>query len=150
VDLGRSLDRRGYERGAVSSALARLEREGWLDDLAAARSVVRARGARYGRVRITRELGALGFSKETIARALSGDGDDGETSVSRREETALRRAFEGAWKRSRSAGRKDESLNARKRRVRATLLRRGFASEAISAMMRGSSDDRYEEDLDIG
>jgi signal transduction histidine kinase len=44
---------------------------------------------------------------------------------------------------------------ARKRRVRAALLRRGFASEAISAMMRGSLIDTGlkntdDEDLDIG
>jgi len=148
VDLGRALERRGYGRSAVSAALDRLEREGWLDDVAAARSVVRARAARYGRARIARELSALGFSKETIAQALGGE--SGETSARQREETALRRAFEGAWKRSRSAGRKDEPLAARKRRVRAALLRRGFASEAISAMMRGSSDDRYEEDMDLG
>jgi len=145
VDLGRALERRGYGRSAVSAALDRLEREGWLDDVAAARSVVRARAARYGRARIARELSALGFSKETIAQALGGE--SGETSARQREETALRRAFEGAWKRS--AGR-DEPLAARKRRVRAALLRRGFASEAISAMMRGSSDDRYEEDMDLG
>jgi SOS response regulatory protein OraA/RecX len=143
VDLGRSLERRGFERLAVAGALGRLEREGWLDDLAAARSVVRARGSRYGKARIARELAALGFSKETAAAALGGDDGPGE-----REQRALRRAFEGAWKRS--SARRDESLAARKRRVRAALLRRGFASEAISAMMRGSSDDRYEEDLDLG
>jgi SOS response regulatory protein OraA/RecX len=145
VDLGRSLERRGFERLAIAGALGRLEREGWLDDLAAARSVVRARGARYGKARIARELAALGFSKETAAAALGGDDGPGE-----REQRALRRAFEGAWKRSRSSARRDEPLAARKRRVRAALMRRGFASDAISAMMRGSSDDRHEEDLDLG
>jgi SOS response regulatory protein OraA/RecX len=130
----------------VTASLARLEREGWLDDLAAARSVVRARGARYGRARIARELGALGFSKETAAAALGGDdpADD-------REQRALRRAFEGAWKKT--AGRGEPSA-VRKRRVRAALVRRGFAPEAISAMMRGSldreTDARHEEDVDIG
>jgi SOS response regulatory protein OraA/RecX len=120
----------------VADALGRLEREGWLDDDAAARSVVRARGGRYGKARILRELSVLGFSRETIARALTGD----EPALER-EERALRRAFEGAWKRS--AG---EPLAARKRRVRATLVRRGFASEAISAMMRGSSNDGEDDE----
>jgi len=132
VDLGRSLERRGYERGAISSALARLEREGWLDDLAAARSLVRSRGARYGRARIAQELSALGFSKETAAQALSGSGEA--------EDTALARAFQSAWKKSAGL-----PAIARKRRVRASLIRRGFASAAISAMMKTS----HEEDVEL-
>ena len=60
--------RAGGRRGG---ALERLEAEGLLDDLAAARSVVRLRGARYGAARIERELRARGFAKETIAAALS-------------------------------------------------------------------------------
>ena len=100
------------------------------------------RRARYGKARIARELAALGFSKETASEALGGDAG------SQAERRALARAFEAAWKKS------DGLLPAaRKRRVRAALLRRGFASEAISAMMRGSFGDRghdEDEDLDIG
>ena len=107
------------------------------------------RRARYGKARIARELAALGFSKETASEAL------GEDAGSAAERRALARAFETAWKKS--AGLLPA---ARKRRVRAALLRRGFASEAISAMMRGSLDDTGltdtglkntdDEDLDIG
>ena len=92
VDLSRTLERRGFEKGAVDPAIARLVDEGWLDDLAAARSVVRARSGRYGRARIARELAALGFSRETSNRAME---ESGST-----EEKALRKALEAAWAKS--------------------------------------------------
>jgi SOS response regulatory protein OraA/RecX len=133
-DLSRTLERRGFERAAVRAAVSRLIREGWLDDLAAARSLVRARSARYGRAWIARELSALGFSKETAAAAL-GESEEAE-------QKALARAFGSAWRKSAGL-----ALAVRRRRVRAALSRRGFAPEAISAMMKGSDDD---EDLDIG
>ena len=132
ADLSRTLVRRGFERAAAEAAVARLVEEGWLDDLAAARSLVRSRGGRYGRARIAQELTALGFSKETAAQALSGSGEA--------EETALARAFKAAWKKSGGL-----SLLVRRRRVRAALVRRGFAPAAISAMMKSS----HEEDLEL-
>ncbi len=133
-DLGRTLERRGFDRSAVNASLARLSREGWLDDLAAARSVVRARGGKYGKSRIARELSALGFAKETASEALA---DSGEA-----EQRALVRAFTTVWRQSAKL-----PLPARRRKVRASLGRRGFAAEAISAMMKGSDED---EDMDIG
>ncbi|MDQ6893147.1 MAG: recombination regulator RecX [Acidobacteriota bacterium] len=134
ADLSRTLERRGFEKTAAEAAVARLVREGWLDDLAAARSLVRARGARYGRARIAQELSALGFSKETAAQALSGSNDA--------EETALAKALKAAWKKSAGL-----PPLVRRRRVRASLVRRGFAAAAISAMMKGSHE---EEDLELG
>lgn len=133
-DLARTLERRGFEKTAVRTSLARLSREGWLDDLAAARSVVRARGGRYGKARIARELSALGFAKEVASEALAESGEA--------EQKALARAFGMVWRKSANL-----PLPARRRRVRAALARRGFASELISAMMKGSDED---EDLDIG
>ena len=133
-DLARTLERRGFAKAAVRAALERLRGEGWQDDESAAKSIVRARGGRYGRARILRELSALGFAKETVAASLA---DAGET-----EQKALARAFGTVWKRSENL-----PMPARRRRVRASLARRGFAAEAISAMMKGSDE---EEDLDIG
>jgi regulatory protein len=134
-DLARTLERRGFERPAVRAAIERLLSEGWLDDLAAARSVVRARAGRYGRARIARELSVLGFSKETANAAL-GDEAGGA------EQEALARAFQVLWRRT-------EGLEpaARRRRIGAALARKGFASDAISAMMKGSHG---EDDMDIG
>jgi len=133
ADLSRTLERRGFAKEAAESAVGRLVREGWLDDLAAARSLVRARGSRYGRARIAQELSALGFSKETAAQALSGSGEA--------EDSALAKALEAAW-------RKSAGLPAlvRRRRVRASLVRRGFAAAAISAMMKRSHE---EEDVEL-
>jgi regulatory protein len=134
VDLSRTLRTRGFSSAAVDPAIERLVREGWLDDLAAARSLVRTRGARYGRARIARELSALGFSRDTASRALE--------ESSEAEEKALRKAFEAAWRKA--AG---FDPPARRRRVRAALRRRGFSAAAISAMMKGSHDDTKDMDL---
>ena len=121
------LERRGFTAAAARSAVGRLEAERWLDDLAAARAVVRARGQKYGRARIARELSARGFSDEVAGSAL-GDGAE-------REAEALARAFRRLW---RSAA--GLPLPRRRQRVRAALSRRGFAPDAISAMIRGSHE----------
>ncbi len=133
-DLARTLERRGFERAAVRAAIERLVHDGWLDDLAAARSVVRARAGRYGRARIVRELSALGFPKETANAALDSDGGGSE-------QKALHRAFALLWRRT-------EGLDpaARRRRVSGALSRKGFAGEAISAMMKGFHED---DEVDI-
>jgi regulatory protein len=134
-DLGRTLERRGFERAAVRAAIARLLAEGWLDDLAAARSVVRARAGRYGRARIARELSVLGFSKETVSAALGEEAKEAE-------EKALARAFQVLWRRTQGL-----DPAARRRRVGGALARKGFTSDAISAMMKGSHG---QDDMDIG
>ncbi len=135
ADLSRILERRGFEKTTVREAVERLVAEGWLDDLAAARSLVRARSSRFGRSRIARELSALGFSKEIAAAAL------GEA-PREAEQNALARAFEVLWRRAEGV-----DPAARRRRVRAALARKGFAADAISAMMKGSDE---EDEMDIG
>jgi SOS response regulatory protein OraA/RecX len=99
-----------------------------LDDLGAARSAVRIRGDRYGARRLERELRARGFSRETVARALSEREPDAE-------ETALVRALERVWKRS-------SQLPGLVRRKRAldSLARRGFPPAKVSEMI-----DRFEK-----
>jgi SOS response regulatory protein OraA/RecX len=107
----------------------RLEREGWLDDVAAARSLVRQRAARYGRERIARELSVRGFEAAVAREALDAE-------LPEKEEIALSRAFARLWREN--AGRPKPE---RSRRVRQALMRRGFAADAVSAMIRGSHDD---------
>jgi regulatory protein len=128
VELARELERRGFEPSAAREALDRLEAQGWLQDLAAARALVRARGARYGRVRIGRELAARGFSKETAIRAL--EELDGE-----RESASLAAAARRLWKQAAGLPPRE-----RRARVRRALLARGFAPDAISAMISGSHE----------
>src|ERR1700693_4795880 len=127
-ELRRSLEQKGFSAAAAREALERLEREGWLDDLAAARSVVRTRGGRYGRARIERELLARGFSEEIAAEALSEIDPDGE-------EKTLSRLF-AKLQRSGAA----LSLDARRRRTWSALTRRGFPAAAISAKIKNSGD----------
>jgi SOS response regulatory protein OraA/RecX len=124
------LAERGYENGAVARAIARLEAEGCLDDLGAARSAVRLRGERYGVRRLERELRSRGFSRETVERALSEREPEAE-------ETALARALERAWKRN---ARLPGLL--RKKRAVDSLARRGFSAERVSEMI-----DRFERTL---
>ena len=109
----------------MDAALERLAAEGLLDDLAAARSTIRLRGARHGRARIARELHARGFAKETVASALESE------DASRREDEALRKAFERLWK-----ARAHLAPPLRRRRVFDALTRRGFPPEKISDIIR--------------
>jgi len=128
-ELSRALEQRGFERVAVREALDRLEARGDLDDLAAARSLVRVKGPRYGRARIEQELFARGFSRETASSAIASELPEGE-------EKALSRALARLWKSH--AGRAPAE---RRMKVRAALIRRGFASAAISAMMKDADED---------
>lgn len=124
----------------MAEAVARLEREGWLDDAAAARSAARARAGRYGRARLERELAARGFSPETIRTALEDLEPEGE-------ERALTRVL-GRLRRS-SSGLPRET---RRRRVFQALMRRGFPAAAISAKMKGwpgGSGDREVSPQDL-
>jgi len=72
-ELAGKLARRGYPRPEIEQALARLTREGWLDDAAAARGLVAsllARGA-LGRARLRAELERRGAAPQAAAAALA-------------------------------------------------------------------------------
>jgi regulatory protein len=123
-ELTRALTDRGFAKETARAAAARLAQEGWLDDLSAAKSLVRVKGARYGRSRLARELSARGFSSETAAAALASEAPG-------REEGALSRAFERLWRTHKAL-----PLLARRKKVRAALARRGFSGAAISEKIR--------------
>jgi regulatory protein len=124
---------RGFEPAAVTRALERLAEEGWLDELGAARSAVRVRGAKYGPRRIERELASRGFPKEVVEAALSERDPE-------MEERALRVALEKVWKRH--AGLPSA---ARRRRAVHSLARLGFTAESVSEMI-----DRLRHELERG
>jgi regulatory protein len=123
-ELVRSLEQKGFAAAAAREAVRCLEKEGWLDDLAAARSVVRSREGRYGRARIERELRGRGFSEETAARALSEIGPEWEEMALSRLFAKLHRSTAGF------------SPEVRRRRIWSALTRRGFPAAAISAKMK--------------
>jgi regulatory protein len=124
-ELEKALAERGFSGRAVFEALERLSAAGVLDDVAAARSAVRLRGARYGRARVERELKARGFGPEAIAAAFEAEG------APAREDEALRRAFERLWK-----ARANLAPPLRRRRVFDALTRRGFPADRISEIIR--------------
>jgi len=109
----------------VRDAVDRLASQGFLDDVSAARSAVRVRGARYGRARVERELKARGFDREAITEAFDAEGG------AEREEDALRKAFQRLW-----SERTDLAPRLRRRRVFDALTRRGFSAERISEIIR--------------
>lgn len=127
-ELARDLERRGFRPGAIREALDGLERKGWLDELDAARSVVRVKGERYGRARLLRELASRGFSETTIDAALLDH-------TAEEEEKNLARAFARLWKSSTGLERQ-----RRRGRVFRALLRRGFSPDRISAIMKGADE----------
>jgi regulatory protein len=132
-ELVRSLEEKGFAAATARASVERLEKEGWLDDLAAARSVVRSRQSRYGRARIERELVGRGFSEETAALAISEVGPEGEENALSRLFARLRRSTAGV------------PPDVRRRRVWNALTRRGFPAAAISAKMKnwpGGPGDR--------
>jgi SOS response regulatory protein OraA/RecX len=86
---------------------------------------VRARGSRYGRARVERELRARGFEREAIDDAFAAEGG------TEREDEALRKAFERLWRE-----RGDLAPRLRRRRVFDALTRRGFSAERISDIIR--------------
>jgi len=123
-ELTRALTDRGFAKETARAAAARLAEEGWLDELSAAKSLVRVKGARYGRARLARELFARGFSAETVAAAIASE-------LPGREEDALSRAFERLWKTHKAL-----PLRARRKKVSDALARRGFSGAAISEKIR--------------
>ena len=125
-ELARSLEQKGFAAAVARETLERLEREGLLDDLAAARSVVRTHAGRYGRARIERELLGRGFSEETAREALSEIDAEGEERALSRLFARLQRSGAGL------------SPEARRRRTWSALTRRGFPAAAISAKMKSS------------
>jgi len=120
--------------------VARLEREGWLDDAAAARSAMQARAGRYGRERLSRELAARGFSPETVRATLESLDPEGEEKALSRLFARLLRSSEGLPRQT------------RRQRIWNSLTRRGFPAAAISAKMKGwsgRSGDRNPQGRDL-
>jgi regulatory protein len=72
-ELAGKLARRGFPPSEIDPALDRLEREGYLDDAAAARGLIASRLARgaEGRARLRAELERRGASPAAVAAALA-------------------------------------------------------------------------------
>lgn len=127
-ELVRALTDRGFQAETARAAAERLAQEGLLDDLSAAKSLVRVKGVRYGRLRLSRELASRGFSAETAAAALAAE-------LPSREEEALSRAFARLWKAHGGLPRV-----ARRKKISDALARRGFSRALISEKIREANE----------
>jgi len=128
TELREALFRRGYPPAEVDPVLSSLVRSGLLDDRRAAEAFLASRRGRYGRARLMRELRARGFDREVADAALAGveRSDERETlrRLCRRKMAELSRL----------------PAAERRRKVFASLARRGFASGEILEALRGRPD----------
>lgn len=126
-ELTERLRRRGASAAIAVEVVAELEASGYVDDRAFARgwAEARARQKALGRQRIAAELRAKGVARELIEAALR------ETFGEVSEET---QALEVARRRFPALLKRDPRKAAA--RLRDHLLRRGFPSEVVGAVLR--------------
>jgi regulatory protein len=127
-ELAAKLARRGYPAGDVEAALDRLEAQGYLDDLAAARSFAAVRMARgEGRARLRAELARRGAAPAAVAAVLAELPED---------DLAAARAAAGRWRPAGSAGEGGAAGRGGRRDALARhLARKGFSRRAIFAVL---------------
>jgi regulatory protein len=135
-ELAAKLERRGHAAAEIEPALDRLERQGYLDELQAARSLVAARQARggLGRERLRAELTRRGAAPAAMAAVLAELPDD---------DLPAARAAAARWR-----GRTPEALARH-------LARKGFSRRAIFAVLnerpgasgRSVADDGTADDV---
>ena len=128
-ELTRRLVRKGHSREAADAAVAAFVAVGLVNDAEFARHFARTRAGRrrLGPVRLRRELQRMGIGSEeadaAVAEAIEADGIDVGQLLAEAAEKKLR-SLEG----------KDPVR--RRRNLRAYLLRQGFASGDIAALLR--------------
>ena len=120
------LERREFDDVDVDAAVERLRQEGALDDLRTARACARteAHVKRHGRLRVLRQMHALGISRGIAQQAVA------EVFADVDEDELLVRALE---KRLRGTAPLD---NATARRVQRYLLAQGFEAARVNAVLR--------------
>lgn len=137
AELARRLRRDGASEAAVSDVLAWLERLGYLNEERFAENWIRARGTRYGPLRLEAELREkgldAGYVRELMARSAADEEAMEETATALVE----RRLRRGAG----AVGRDDVR---ERRRLTAFLVRRGFperiAARAVERALEGNED----------
>jgi regulatory protein len=126
-DLTARLRRHGAPEAVARAVVADLTARGYVNDAEFARmwAEARARGRKIGRVRLQRELAAMGVAPALIAAAL--DAAFGEVSERERAREAAIRRLDALTRRS------PEGAAAR---LRDFLLRRGYAATVVRDTVR--------------
>jgi regulatory protein len=131
-ELRRSLMRRHFAAGVIDGILAELADRGYLDDAAFSAAFVRdrLRLRPSGRARLVQELRVRG-----VDAALAGEAVRAVFASAGATEAQLALQAAGAWSRRHPVhGRGDDV--ARRRRLYAHLVRRGFDADAIGGALR--------------
>ncbi len=125
-ELRRRLLAKEHEEHAVEEALERLAADGFLDDVAFARSYVadKRRLQSWGAERIARGLRQLGVDRTVIDEALGAGGGEEGAELDRALALLRRR------------GAPEQPLEAARRRAFQALQRRGFSSSVAYAAVR--------------
>jgi regulatory protein len=123
---GRLLDRE-HSAADADAAIAKLLESGALDDGRVARAYARTASKikGRGRLRVTRELQAMGIAREVIADAV------GEVFGDLDERAMIDRAMQKKFR----GGRKPSTIQERAR-IYQFLMRQGFTAAAVAAAMR--------------
>jgi regulatory protein len=130
------LDRRGFEPAEIDAAVARLRHERALDDRRTALACARteAHVKRHGRLRVLRQLDALGIDRGIARAAVS------EVFADIDEDSLLAQALEKRLRGDAAPSR------ASVQRIRRYLLARGFPAAQVSAVIRGRIRNVQHED----
>lgn len=129
AEAARRLVRKGHRRPAAEAAVSALVAAGLIDDAAFARhyAMTRARRFRYGPSRLVADLRRLGIpehdAEAAVREALDHDGVDTRVLVR-----------EAAQRKLRTLTGQDRAV--RRRRLKAFLLRRGFAAADVALVVK--------------
>lgn len=119
AELRRKLRAKNFDRETIADTLTRLRDEKWLDDERFAAAFVRTRVQKgIGRLRIRRELTAVGIDDDVAERTVREHADG--------EDDRLRAAYEKLARR----------LGDDRDKIAARLLRQGFEMSAIRGYLR--------------
>lgn len=126
-ELQRLLARGGFDADEITTVLDRLRRERLLDDARYARrhAALRIGSRGMGRNRVRAELRRRGVNRETVESGITA------ALVDVSETEALDSTARSYWRRHARV-----AVDARRRRLFAFLLRRGFASGLITERLR--------------
>jgi len=132
AELRRKLASKRFERAEVDATIERLRKEKWIDDDRFAASFVRARLQKHiGRMRIRRELIAMGVDDAVAARAIAENADEERE----REDLA-----EACAKRIRLMKRRhgDDVLESphERKKLAAYLLKQGYDAALIQSVVK--------------
>jgi regulatory protein len=134
AELARALVRKGEEKAHVERAIARLQEQGLLDDVAFAHAFTRAKvfGANQSRRRVQQDLARKGVARDVSADAI--------TTVFAEEGVDQRELVETAARKKLRSLVKLEPV-VRRRRLYAFLARRGYDADDIRMAMEAVGEE---------